>query len=323
MSDDQIMVSITCVTYKHEKYIAKALDSFLMQKTNFKFEILVHDDASPDRTQDIIREYERKYPDIIKPIYQTVNQYSQNIDPEEEFQGPRAKGKYIAICEGDDYWCDPNKLQMQYDYMEAHPECWLCVHDTMKVDGEGNNLGKLVNGRTIDCDYHADLVIAAGGGQLFQTSSYFCKPGILFGRPEEFVFADCGDYPMGMYAAMKGHIHYIGRVMSCYRVNTAGSYSSRVRKNDPERVAKGAINRCIELDKINHYGGRKNTFFTNVRKGGYINQYVMVIKRLPREYKWWESVAWILEYYVFQGSRKIRNFFWKTVHRWVRAKDFH
>jgi len=99
-----------------------------MQKTTFAFEVLIHDDASTDGTADIIREYEKKYPDIIKPIYQTENQYSKGIKNTLTYQFPRAKGKYIAFCEGDDYWTDPYKLQKQADFLEANPEYNLCSH---------------------------------------------------------------------------------------------------------------------------------------------------------------------------------------------------
>ena len=122
---DQIMVSIACTTYNHEKYIRNALEGFVSQKTSFLFEILVMDDASTDGTADIIREYEKKYPELIKPIYQKVNQYSQGLRPGQQNRD-RAIGKYIAICEGDDYWIDNHKLQKQVDYMEAHPGCTFC-----------------------------------------------------------------------------------------------------------------------------------------------------------------------------------------------------
>ena len=107
---DKPLVSISCIAYNHESYIRQCLDGFLMQKTTFSFEILIHDDASTDNTTDIIREYERKYPDIIKPIYQKENQYSKGIPISATFNWPRAKGKYIAMCEGDDYWTDPLKI---------------------------------------------------------------------------------------------------------------------------------------------------------------------------------------------------------------------
>ena len=131
-----IAVSVVCNAYNQETYIRDALEGFVMQKTNFKFEVLVHDDASTDKTADIIREYEAKYPDLIKPIYQTENQYSKGTGEVTKLQYERIKGKYIAICEGDDYWTDPMKLQKQYDALEAHPEVDICTHkaETVKAD---------------------------------------------------------------------------------------------------------------------------------------------------------------------------------------------
>lgn len=122
------LVSITCLTYNHAPYLRQCLDGFVMQKTSFPIEILIYDDASEDGTQDIIREYERKYPDLIKPIYQTENQYSKGVKVEFVYNYPRAKGKYIAFCEGDDYWTDPNKLQKQIDFLERHQEHVMCSH---------------------------------------------------------------------------------------------------------------------------------------------------------------------------------------------------
>ena len=128
MSDKTPLVSVCTLAYNHEPYIRECLDGILMQKTNFAFELLIHDDASTDGTADIIREYETKYPDIIKPIYQTENQYSKGVKVSLTYQFPRAKGKYIALCEGDDYWTDPLKLQKQVDFMEANSEIPCCFH---------------------------------------------------------------------------------------------------------------------------------------------------------------------------------------------------
>lgn len=129
-----IMLSVICNTYNHEKYIEKTLNGFIMQKTDFEFEVLIHDDASTDNTANIIREYEKKYPNIIKPIYQTENQYSKHVTITSTFQHPRIKGKYIAVCEGDDYWTDENKLQKQVDFLEKNPSYVACVHKYIVVD---------------------------------------------------------------------------------------------------------------------------------------------------------------------------------------------
>ena len=114
------LVSIICLTYNQAQYIRKTLEGFVMQKTNFPIEILIHDDASTDETADIIREYENKYPQIIKPIYQQENQYSKKVAIGATYIYPKVKGKYIALCEGDDYWIDPLKLQKQVDFLESH-----------------------------------------------------------------------------------------------------------------------------------------------------------------------------------------------------------
>lgn len=117
-----ITVSICCLTYNHHKYIKECLEGFLSQKTNFEIEILIHDDASTDSTQEIIKEYENRFPKIIKPIYQKENQYSKGVSLSLTYNFPRAKGKYIALCERDDYWTDPLKLQKQVDFLETNPD---------------------------------------------------------------------------------------------------------------------------------------------------------------------------------------------------------
>jgi len=127
-----IMVSIVCTAYNHEAFISQALESFVTQKTSFLFEILVHDDASTDHTPDIIRRYENNYRNLFVCVYQKENQFSKrdgNIFS--NIMLPMARGKYIAICEGDDYWTDHSKLQKQVEYLESHPECPMCFHNAM------------------------------------------------------------------------------------------------------------------------------------------------------------------------------------------------
>lgn len=123
------LVSVCCITYNHAQFIRKCLDGFLMQKTNFPIEILIHDDCSTDGTTEIIRDYEAKYPDLIFPLYEEENQYQKGKAAEIDlYNYRRARGKYIAYCEGDDYWTDPLKLQKQVDFMEANPEYSVCWH---------------------------------------------------------------------------------------------------------------------------------------------------------------------------------------------------
>ena len=124
--NDEIIVSIICNTYNHEKYIEQAIQGFIKQQTEFNYEILIHDDASTDNTVKIIKKYEDRYPEIIKPIYQQKNQYSIDFNNILQIQFQRAKGKYIAFCEGDDFWIDIRKLSKQVHVLNHHPELDLC-----------------------------------------------------------------------------------------------------------------------------------------------------------------------------------------------------
>ena len=155
--DNQIVVSIRCLTYNHAPYIRQCLDGFVMQKTNFRFEAIVHDDASTDGTQDIIREYEKKYPDIIKPIYEKENQYSKHDGSLGRIMNSAMSpsSKYIAVCEGDDFWTDPYKLQKQVDYLETHPECGL-VHTKHKKLVE--ETGEFKDGWAEETDFEKNLI---------------------------------------------------------------------------------------------------------------------------------------------------------------------
>jgi glycosyltransferase involved in cell wall biosynthesis len=124
--ENEYFLTILCSTYNHELYIRQCLDGFVMQKTNFNFLVIVHDDASIDGTQNIIREFELRYPNIIKPIYQKTNGYGSERNRRDKIE--RLKGKYVALCEGDDYWTDPYKLQKQVDFLEDNPEYTFCCH---------------------------------------------------------------------------------------------------------------------------------------------------------------------------------------------------
>jgi len=131
------LVSISCITYNQAAFICSCFDGFLSQITNFEFEILVHDDASTDGTKQIIEDYTAKYPNLFFPIYQSENQYSKGLRGiMVRFNFPRARGKYIALCEGDDYWIDPYKLQKQVDFLESNPDYGLvhtsCQHTVKK-----------------------------------------------------------------------------------------------------------------------------------------------------------------------------------------------
>ena len=122
-----ILVSISCITFNHSKFINECLNGFLMQQTEFEYEIVIHDDASTDGTKEIIKEYVRRYPNIIFPFYQNENKYSKGIRGiMARYNFPRCRGKFIALCEGDDYWTDPLKLQKQVEFLKENPQFSFC-----------------------------------------------------------------------------------------------------------------------------------------------------------------------------------------------------
>ena len=144
--EEPILVAIQCLVYNHEPYLRDCFEGFVMQKTNFRFVAIVHEDVSTDHSADIIREYEKEYPDIFRPIYETENQWSKHDGSLERIMNnaiDATGAKYVATCEGDDYWTDPLKLQKQVDYMEAHPECGLCITDfCVQDDLDKEHIGK-------------------------------------------------------------------------------------------------------------------------------------------------------------------------------------
>ncbi len=219
------VVSICCITYNHENYIEQALQSFLMQETSFAFEIVIHDDASPDNTAEIIRRYEREYPNIIKPIYQTENQKSKfkgGMNP--RFNYPRALGKYIALCEGDDYWTDPYKLQKQVDFLEANPEYVVCCHNAKIVDENGvliqeKKLPKLNQDR----DYTS--IELQKGAFLLTLSLVFRNVGIT-SFPSVFNGTLNGDTITISLLGAHGKGRYIEDIQpAVYRVHSGGVWS--------------------------------------------------------------------------------------------------
>lgn len=171
------IVSICCTTYNHAKFIRQCLDGFVHQKTNFPIEVLIHDDASTDGTQDVIREYEEKYPDIIKPIYQKENQYSKGVPISLTYNWSRAKGKYIAICEGDDYWTDPYKLQKQVDFLESNPDYVMCSHRFNQYIQEKGLLEEEQDNDFEGADY--DLKNLIGGKWMTQTLTVMYRRSAL------------------------------------------------------------------------------------------------------------------------------------------------
>lgn len=245
MKENEIMVTIRCLAYNQEKYIRQCLDGFVMQKTDFPIRAIVHDDASTDMTPKIIQEYAEKYPEIIVPILEKENQYSQGKLSEVMY--PYMTGKYMAICEGDDYWTDPLKLQKQVDFLESHPDYSMCFHQAIRHH-EGSNKPDELYSDVEDRDY--------SGPELFTTTHRPATASIVIRREvlESEVYKTSmreikafGDMCYFFSSAHCGKVRGMSDIMSVYRINP-GSVTNVFYSTD-DNVLKFA-NDILKLHKI-------------------------------------------------------------------------
>lgn len=216
------MVSITCITYNHERFISEAIESFLMQDTTFPVEIIIGEDCSTDDTREIVKQYCRRYPEFIRMVTADVNVGAR-------LNGIRtrqlATGKYIALCEGDDYWTDPLKLQKQVDFLETHPGYVMSFHDCCVIDENGNLLKASKLERNCNRDLSEKDIIF---GTLMPTNTVVFRNGIITQYPEEFLTVLNGDAFLFAMLAEHGKAHYAADVKpATYRVHSGGVWSLR------------------------------------------------------------------------------------------------
>lgn len=252
--DDKPLVSIDCITYNQEKYIARTIDSFLMQKTNFNYEILIHDDASTDNTPEIIKRYEKKYPRKIRVIYQKENQYSQGKDIW-SINSARAAGKYITLCEGDDFWIDPLKLQKQVEYMENNPKTSVIVHSAIVVDAQTSKKTDHIR-PSKESRYFSTEEVIAGDGGLVATNSMLFRRKYFKNLPKFYKNCPVGDYPLMIHLALEGKVYYLDEYMSAYQINTGISWTDDHFTNH-EKIVKHYQEINETLDQVNVYTNYK------------------------------------------------------------------
>lgn len=228
--NNSVLVSVDCITYNQESFIEDCINGVLSQKTTFRYELLIHDDASSDNTQTIINGFKDKYPSIIKPFFQQENQFSKgNGFIGLKINRKRAQGKYIAICEGDDYWTDPYKLQKQIDYMETHPDCMMTFHRA-KCKWEGKDTEQYTYEMDVceDRDYDSTelmehwIVPCASMVYRREVIDYPIK------HRERFF---SGDDVLYYSAAEMGTVHGFSDVMSVYRVHADSVSRNKEREN--------------------------------------------------------------------------------------------
>lgn len=229
--DPEIKVSICCITYNHEKYIAEALDSFLAQQTNFAFEILIGEDKGTDNTLSIINEYKNKFPGIINVITSETN-LGANGNIRNVIAN--AKGDYIAFCEGDDYWLDRDKIQKQYDLLMKNPDCKFAFHPAYALRPDNSRVKRFFKGENVQRFSVVDVLNT--NGQFSPTSSYMFKKEVVTTLPSWFEDAPVGDLFIELYAMKDSDGIYLPSTMSVYRLFADNSWSSELKKDFTKNI---------------------------------------------------------------------------------------
>lgn len=259
--NDNIEVTVVCTTYNHENYIEDCLKSLLNQKTDFNYEVLVNDDASTDKTAKILKKYLNQYPDKLRVFFQEDNLFSKGIRIVDDVLLPNSRGKYIAICEGDDKWLDENKLQLQYNLMEENKDCVMCTHNTLvNYENNKNKNYYFNNWRDLHTLDDRDVFLS----WKVHTSSYFIR--------KEFVNLDpilrgywFGDYVRLTYLHSEGKIISLPYVMSQYNIGITTGALDKFNKSTEEQRRKGILDRCKYLKDFNKFSSYRFNNIINKR----------------------------------------------------------
>lgn len=253
-----IIVSVHCAVYNHAPYLRQCLNGIVMQKTKFNYEIIVHDDVSTDGSVEIIQEYIYKYPDLIKPIFEAENQYSKHDGSVRRIMREASKGKYIAICEGDDYWSDPLKLQKQVDILENDASIGLVYSDFDLVDFNSNMLDDTSAPKRI-CNIKQNFRHGYIYDQLFNHSSNILSCTVLY-RKNLITTEPIIDHDLFMQISKVSKISFIDEKLAVYRINPKGMMLS-----DSERVSSYLF-RTISNHMIDFYIQKNYIYNVDIKK---------------------------------------------------------
>ncbi|MBB1419449.1 glycosyltransferase family 2 protein [Pseudoalteromonas sp. SG44-1] len=264
------VVSICCITYNHELYIEDALEGFLIQDTDFPFEILIHDDASTDKTAEIIKVYQEKYPRLIKPIYQTENQYSKKVHVSSTFNYPRVKGEYVAICEGDDFWTCKDKLQLQIAQLKANPDYKMSFHLAFRMDQQSKSKVEMGNYKHQFGIVSIEDIVEKKYGQIPAAATIFSSSILpVFTEFMENNTLTVGDIYLHFFSAyLGGGALFLQKNMSIYRVNISGSWNS-VFGSDDDLKLQHLTSRAETYSLLNKY--TKGKYNKSFNKSTYIS----------------------------------------------------
>lgn len=251
------LVSVLLISYNEEKYISKAIESILKQKTTFKFEIICHDDASTDGTQIVIQEYYRKYPEIIVPLLQKSNKMQKGHQIVMEYCYPLVRGKYIAYCDGDDYWSNDEKLQIQVEFLENNPEYSMCLHDFSFLYEKKDKMKRSACGKR-ERDISINELIIWNYKKIPQLGAAVFRTNLAKNRPDLFAKIGGGenslrpisDLPLYIYLGLNGRVKYIPIVMTVWRRRVSGTWANGAKK---ENIINFNYEKIEFFEKLNTY----------------------------------------------------------------------
>jgi len=226
---NNIKISVYCLAYNCVNFIDKSINGMLKQKIDVNYKIIIHDDASTDGTADIIRKYAEMYPEKICAILQTENQYSKGVNIYGQYIAPNIEGDYIAICEGDDYWTDENKLQLQYNYMKEHPRCSLCTHNTEIHNLDTNKNRNINSWKSIHVLTAEEVFLQYN----VHTSSYFIRKKCKDWPGTAYWF---GDLVTLTWAYHRGQVVSLPRVMSVYNSNNPNGVMKSIYSKQTKKI---------------------------------------------------------------------------------------
>ncbi|RSK48397.1 glycosyltransferase [Hymenobacter rigui] len=285
-------VSVCCITYNHERFLAQAIESVLMQKTDFDVELILGEDCSTDSTRQIALDYQRRYPDRIRLLLP-----EKNIGVMANFLGTMqaSTGTYIALLEGDDYWTSPDKLQRQVDILEAHPGCTTCIHDAEEFMDDNSIPPRLFSDKfsTVLPKHEKEFTQGdiAQHGWFIPTASMLFRRSALFPIPEWVHSAFSGDYSLHLLLTRTGNIYYLPEVMSHYRLHPGGIMSATqnariIARNSKQIFETGYYKQMVDP----RYHGRFNEFL----EGLHFDQSARLRQdgnRLASYYNYWKAIS--------------------------------
>ncbi len=258
-------VSVSITTYNHGKYIAQAIESVLMQKTNFDFEIIIGEDDSEDDTRAIVKEYKKKYPDRIK-LFLNDRENVIYIDGRPTGRWNfinnlnHATGEYIALLDGDDYWTDPHKLQKQVDFLDSNPDFVICCHPVIAVNENSTKPEKILSSPT-DRDIYTieDLL---NYGNIIDNCSVVFRRGLFGPIPEWFKIVKYGDWPLHILNSQYGKIKYINEIMATYRIHSGGVWSKHSQLSQLEMTIDTLkiVGKHLNITKNRNYKKRLSKY---------------------------------------------------------------